>query len=142
MPRFNPARLKNAIPYTVEDLSQIFKISEASVRRNLRKYPEAIISGSPQIVVGRVLKAAFLKERTRAKKNKSVNALFKCVSCKDQVRAAAQLVEAQPHNPGVTARLSAICERCEGSVSSFVSLKDRAAFEVSLGEAVIGEWGD
>lgn len=142
MARLNPNLLKNAFPYTIEDLSRLYGVSDASIRRTIQKYPDAVIAGSPKIVVGRLLKNAMLTERPSKKRSMKVEATFFCAACKKQVGAAGQLVEAAPLSPGVTARLSALCEHCEGSVSRFVSLKDRAAFEVSLGEAVIGEWGD
>ena len=142
MPRFNPALLKNAMPYTVEDLSRIFDVSEPSIRRLLKKHPSTMIDGSPHIVIGRALKRALKANQKPRNRGASGDASFFCGSCKAKVRPAEQVVEAQPHCPGVTARLSAMCEHCEGSVSKFVSLKDRGAFEASLGEATIGEWGD
>ena len=52
------------------------------------------------------------------------------------------MVELVRSESGSQARLVALCVHCEMTVTKFVSLKDRLAFEVDLGESIDGDWED
>ena len=70
VPCHNPSLIKNAIPYTVEDSAHPFNVSVLSIRRLLQRFPSGVVAGSPQIVVGRVLKEALSAEPPAKRRTK------------------------------------------------------------------------
>ena len=140
MSNWNYSLIQGAMPYTIEDLARLPNKSEPSIRKKLKSCPDAVASGSPSIVVGRLFKDFLATEKPRRKKSK-IDAKMQCFACKSKVSPAGQMVEARPQQIGKTALLSAICDQCEGPINKIISVKDRAKFEVALGEATTGEWG-
>lgn len=133
--KFSPRKIKAAFSYTLEELSQIFGVSQATVRSHLKPVPEAIIPGRPLLVVGRVLKDHLERSQGNPKQKKP-SARFYCPSCKLQVRPFADLVDGEFSQARKQIILKALCPLCERGISKFASRGQLPQIEQDLGSHI------
>lgn len=134
MAKYNPNLVKINRSYSVCEVSDLYGISKATVRRWIALGLPAIADMRPVLILGFDLKEYLKQKRTKDKKRCKPNEMF-CCKCRKPKRPALDLVTYLP-NTKENGRLIGLCPTCETQMNKFSSLVAaevlRAEFEVQF----------
>lgn len=134
MAKYNPNLVRINRSYSVYEVSNLYGISKATVRRWIALGLPAITDMRPVLILGFDLKEYLKQKRTKDKKRCKPTEMF-CCKCRKPKRPALDLVTYLPSTKE-NGRLIGLCPTCETQMNKFSSLAAaevlRAEFEVQF----------
>lgn len=119
MANYNPNLVKINRTYSVSNVSDLYGVSKATVRRWVHLGLPAISDIRPILIIGYDLKE-FLKERRTKNKQRCTSTEMYCCSCREPKRPALDLVTYMA-NTSESGRLIGLCPTCESKMNKFIS---------------------
>lgn len=119
--RFNIARIRQNLSYTVQDVCHLYGIHKNTVREWFRQGLPKIDIQRPCLIHGGDLKT-FLAARQKSRRKKCALPEFYCFRCRVPRTAFGNLVDLAPRTEK-TVMLSGLCQICETPLHKLQSVK-------------------